>query len=390
MTRRGARSTESDVWALSDVSLSVNDGEILGIVGSNGAGKSTLLKILTRITEPTSGHGVVRGSVGSLLEVGTGFHPELTGRENVYLNGAILGLSRADIDRRFDEIVEFSGVRRFLETPVKRYSSGMYVRLAFAVAAHLDTDVLLIDEVLAVGDAAFQKKCLGRMSDIRSEGRTIVFVSHNMALVSSLCTRAVLLEAGRLVADGPVLDVVNRYQAGLSSQASYVDLAGWRDRYGARDVSQLTFIEMVDAQGRRTDAVPMGADVAFRIGVRFFDEVPAVELGLVIGTETGQLVTHLVSTWEAVEPSVQKGDYVYTVRIPRLLFVPGMYRVSPWVNRSGPGMPADDGVHGGLGFQVILADVNGNAPYFDLYSQPGETYVPTQWTVDRVDVSPSL
>jgi len=208
------------IWALRDVSFEVQHGEVLGIIGPNGAGKSTLLKILSRITEPTTGYAEIHGRVGSLLEVGTGFHPELTGRENVYLNGAILGMSRAEIRRKFDDIVSFAGVEKFIDTPVKRYSSGMQVRLAFAVAAHLDPEILIIDEVLAVGDAEFQKRCLGKMDEVSRSGRTILFVSHNMAAVQSLCNRGILLREGVLQADRPVADVVNQYISEDEQQAA--------------------------------------------------------------------------------------------------------------------------------------------------------------------------
>lgn len=201
----------TELWALKDVSFQVKRGEVLGIIGRNGAGKSTLLKILSRITEPTSGRAVMRGRVGSLLEVGTGFHPELTGRENVFLNGAILGMKRSEIAAKYDEIVAFSGVEQFIDTPVKRYSSGMYVRLAFAVAAHLDPEILLVDEVLAVGDVAFQKKCLGKMGEIQKEGRTVLLVSHNMSSIMNLCGRAILLDAGHLTRDADAPHVVQEY-----------------------------------------------------------------------------------------------------------------------------------------------------------------------------------
>ncbi len=202
---------EDMVWALRDVSFDVQEGEVVGIIGKNGAGKSTLLKILSRITDPTEGRITMRGRMASLLEVGTGFHPELTGRENIFLNGALLGMSNAEIRRKFDEIVAFSEIEKFLDTPVKRYSSGMYVRLAFAVAAHLDPEILVVDEVLAVGDAAFQQKCLGKMGDVAKGGRTILFVSHNMAAMRKLCTRAVLLEGGRVAATGGVEEVTEQY-----------------------------------------------------------------------------------------------------------------------------------------------------------------------------------
>ncbi|MCA9896469.1 MAG: ABC transporter ATP-binding protein, partial [Anaerolineae bacterium] len=200
-----------NLWALKDVSFEVKRGEVVGIVGRNGAGKSTLLKILSRITEPTSGHAEIHGRVGSLLEVGTGFHPELTGRENIYMNGAILGMRRSEIDRQFDEIVAFAEIERFLDTPVKRYSSGMHVRLAFAVAAHLEPEILLVDEVLAVGDVEFQRKCLGKMEDVAQGGRTVIFVSHNMAAVKDLCQRAFLLKEGELEFVGSVDATIRRY-----------------------------------------------------------------------------------------------------------------------------------------------------------------------------------
>src|SRR5689334_10972101 len=200
-----------EFWALKDVSFEVQQGEVLGIIGRNGAGKSTLLKILSRITEPTDGRVTLRGRVASLLEVGTGFHAELTGRENIYLNGAILGMTRAEIRRKFDEIVAFAGVEKFLDTPVKRYSSGMYVRLAFAVAAHLEPEILVVDEVLAVGDAQFQKKCLGKMEEAGSSGRTVLFVSHNLLAVQRLCPRSLLLDGGRIVADGESSQVIQTY-----------------------------------------------------------------------------------------------------------------------------------------------------------------------------------
>mgnify|MGYP001794271274 CR=1 FL=1 len=240
-----------DFWALKDISFDVQQGEIVGIVGRNGAGKSTLLKILSRITEPTTGRVEIEGRVASLLEVGTGFHSELTGRENIYLNGAILGMSKAEISRKFDEIVAFAEVEKFLETPVKRYSSGMYVRLAFAVAAHLEPEILIVDEVLAVGDTAFQKKCLGKMGDVSAkEGRTVLFVSHNMETVQSLCQRACLLDSGQVVTQGPTADVINQYLASVRdtmlSEGS--SLAQRQDRSGDGS-ARFTAIEIEDADG---------------------------------------------------------------------------------------------------------------------------------------------
>jgi len=218
---RGQSSAVSNetLWALKDVSFEVKRGEVVGIIGRNGAGKTTLLKILSRITEPTEGYAEIHGRVGSLLEVGTGFHPELTGRENIYLNGAILGMKRAEIERKFDEIVAFAEIEKFMDTPVKHYSSGMYVRLAFAVAAHLEPEILLVDEVLAVGDAAFQKKCLGKMGDVARGGRTVLFVSHNMGAISTLCEKAILLTEGCIEFMGPAQQTVSTYLAGFSADA---------------------------------------------------------------------------------------------------------------------------------------------------------------------------
>ena len=218
------KSRKSEFWALQDVTFDIPENEAVGIIGSNGAGKSTLLKILSRVTSPTSGRARLRGRMGTILEVGTGFHPELTGRENIYLSGTILGMGRSEIDRRLEEIVEFAGVNKFLDTPVKRYSSGMYVRLAFAVAAHLEPDILIVDEVLAVGDVAFQKKCLAKMDDsVHQEGRTIVFVSHNVQAIRALCSRAILLSSGKVMADGAVSDVLARYSA---DQSTFIDARG--------------------------------------------------------------------------------------------------------------------------------------------------------------------
>jgi len=238
-----------DAWALKDVSFEVKHGEAVGIIGRNGAGKSTLLKVLSRITEPTTGQAVVHGRVGSLLEVGTGFHPELTGRENIYLNGAVMGMSRADIKRRFDEIVDFSGVETYLDTPVKRYSSGMYMRLAFAVAAHLEPEVLVVDEVLAVGDAEFQKKCLAKMSDVGRAGRTVLFVSHNMSAIKQLCVGGVLLDKGQVRVLGDAASVVEAYLSNRTADAATtIDLSGYQSPYTNGELEVLS-LELVNAIG---------------------------------------------------------------------------------------------------------------------------------------------
>jgi lipopolysaccharide transport system ATP-binding protein len=264
--RREVAKAHEEFWALKDVSFEVNQGEVVGITGRNGAGKSTLLKILSRITEPSNGRIELNGRVACLLEVGTGFHPELTGRENVFLNGAILGMSKAEIQRKFDEIVAFSEVEKFLDTPVKRYSSGMYVRLAFAVAAHLEPEILVVDEVLAVGDAAFQNKCLGKMKDIARGGRTALFVSHNMAAVQRLCNRCVLLQQGRLVDFGPTPQIVSRY-LNESNAAADLNIENLKSRSGSGQI-RFTSFHLEDADGRRVECVQSGMDVSIVLGFK--------------------------------------------------------------------------------------------------------------------------
>jgi lipopolysaccharide transport system ATP-binding protein len=244
-SRRQMKTTREEFWALKDVSFAVKPGDRVGIIGHNGAGKSTLLKILTRITEPTKGRVRIKGRVASLLEVGTGFHPELTGRENIYLNGAILGMTKAEIKSKFDEIVDFAEVEKFLDTPVKHYSSGMYVRLAFAVAAHLEPEILIVDEVLAVGDAQFQKKCLGKMEEVGKKGRTVMFVSHNMAAIQTLCRRAILLNHGEIVGYDDSKVLAGRY---LSGSYSSMSLAERKDRQGTGDI-RFTLVKMQNDQG---------------------------------------------------------------------------------------------------------------------------------------------
>jgi lipopolysaccharide transport system ATP-binding protein len=281
-----------DLWALKNVSFEVRQGDVIGIVGRNGAGKSTLLKILSRITEPTEGRVRLRGRVGSLLEVGTGFHPELSGRENIYLNGAILGMKRAEIDHKFDEIVAFAEIDKFVDTPVKRYSSGMYVRLAFAVAAHLEPDILVVDEVLAVGDVAFQKKCLGKIQDVAAtQGRTVLFVSHNMAAVESMCSHSLLLVDGHCVAQGDTSAIIQDYLRALS-KLSGTPLQERTDRQGSGD---LRFVSMTleDSAGNPISNVQCGgcATFHFRLENRTEHELRNIQISLGIDTEIGQRVT---------------------------------------------------------------------------------------------------
>jgi len=291
---RARTQSVEDLWALDDISFSVGRGEVLGLIGANGAGKSTLLKVLSRITEQTRGRVVLHGRVGSLLEVGTGFHPELTGRENIMLNGTILGMRSAEITRRFDEIVEFAGVEKFLDTPVKRYSSGMQVRLAFAVAAHLEPEILLVDEVLAVGDAEFQQKCLGKMKDVTREGRTVVFVSHNLAAVRSLCPRALVLEKGRLAFDGDTDDAVHRYLGHVGdagdavAEADALRLHVVKERlYRDEPFFECTRVSVLDEDGIPCVTFRSDEPITIAVEYRVHRQVPALRV-LVTLTDENQ------------------------------------------------------------------------------------------------------
>ena len=313
------------IWALKGVSFEVKQGEIVGIVGHNGAGKSTLLKILSRIIEPTAGQAEIYGRVGSLLEVGTGFNGELTGLENIYLNGAILGMKKAEIDRKLDEIVDFSGIEQFMHTPVKRYSSGMYVRLAFAVAAHLEPEILILDEVLAVGDAAFQKKCLGRMRDVTREGRTVLFVSHNMAAIQGLCSKCFLLSSGRLIAEGSPKTIVEQYLADASI-AARGHLAQRQDREGSGEI-QFLDVAIWDAKRRPIDGVLSGQDIAIALTYRSQDGKPISRLDVHITffTSSGQFMFTCSSenSGHPFEGLPSTGQVV--CHIPELPLAPGRY-----------------------------------------------------------------
>jgi lipopolysaccharide transport system ATP-binding protein len=322
--RRDHRPHYEEIWALRDISFEVAEGEVLGVIGRNGAGKSTLLKILTRITTPTEGRATIRGRVGSLLEVGTGFHPELTGRENVFLNGSVLGMKRREIVRKFPEIVEFAGVEQFIDTPVKRYSSGMSVRLAFAVAAHLEPEVLLVDEVLAVGDAEFQQRCLGRMEDLSESGRTVLFVSHNMQTIARLCDRTILLDKGSIVRDGSSAEVVAHYlQSQLGGAASRSAL---RDAAEGDDLVELLRVRVL--QGEEVAAAvdvrePVGIEIDFRVlgpGVPVFPKIKVFD-------QHGDVAFNAMDTSARWQEPARPGSYGATAWIPANLLNEGLVTV---------------------------------------------------------------
>ena len=324
LSRNGNR---DELWALNDVSFDVQEGEIVGIIGSNGAGKSTLLKILSRITEPTKGRIVLNGRVGSLLEVGTGFHPELTGRENVFLNGAILGMKRQEIARKFDQIVAFSEIERFIDTPVKYYSSGMYVRLAFSVAAHLEPEILIVDEVLAVGDAAFQKKCIGKMDDVAGQGRTVLFVSHGMPAVRQLCTRAIWLREGSLALVGTTAEVTESYLQSVPLAKSIEHVDDVIRRLPPDPTIQLKKISLLQSERpvkRILNGRPLEIEVAYDVlekttGLRVFFDLCDIEGNLLFRSFHDEDNDDI--------PTVLPGSYVSRARIPENVLAPVHYEL---------------------------------------------------------------
>lgn len=343
------------IWALRDVNFEVKEGEILGIIGRNGAGKSTILKILSRIIAPTSGRIRIRGKVASLLEVGTGFHPELTGRENIFLNGTILGMTKAEISRKLDEIISFSEIEEFINTPVKRYSSGMTVRLAFSVAAHLDPEILVVDEVLAVGDAAFQKKCLGKLESISLSGRTILFVSHNMGSIRNLCSRAVLLDHGTLKDDGEPGEIIDSYLA--ADRFSTIA----RQRSGAVDKAMITDLYLTSVEtGLRVESVIAGMDVCFSIHYALPPHTTAtcsIEIGLAIYTAENQFITVLNNGMANKPIAAIPGEHVAHCTLRRLPLMCGPFYVRALIKVDDV---VEDMIENALSFSVLEGDYYGS------------------------------
>jgi lipopolysaccharide transport system ATP-binding protein len=344
------RGTAEEFWALNDVSFEVRPGEVVGIIGRNGAGKSTLLKILSRITKPTTGRVEINGRVGSLLEVGTGFHPELTGRENVYLNGAILGMTRAEIGKKFDEIVAFAEVAKFLDTPVKRYSSGMYVRLAFAVAAHLEPEILIVDEVLAVGDSGFQQKCFNKMAEIKNSGRTVLVVSHNLGAILNICSEAINLESGRLLNRGLASEQVTWYLNRLASK-SKTGLAGRTDREGDQR-ARVVELRLQDGRGATVTQAICGEELNVCVGWETVKPGATVDyVALSCWTSDGLKLFGVDNVMSG--HAVALGVSQFACRIPRLPLIPGTYHLNVLIRGDGV---IRDHVYSASTFEVLAGD----------------------------------
>jgi lipopolysaccharide transport system ATP-binding protein len=358
---RSKKGASDIVYSLKELNFTIGQGEAVGVIGRNGAGKSTVLKILSRVTSPTTGKIKIRGRIASLLEVGTGFHPELTGKENIYLNGAILGMRKKEIDRKFDQIVDFSGVERYIDTPVKRYSSGMYVRLAFAVAAHLESEILIVDEVLAVGDADFQSKCLGKMKDVSSkEGRTVLFVSHNMASVKSLCQKGILMENGMIVKEGPVIHVVEHY---LNSGEKPTELGVITDSMHLYASGKIFFRSMV-IKSIHTDnlnAIPFDSPISIEFEVECLEPLNNMFFDIKIVSREGIELSISQSNWsEQNYTSFSKGNYRLKAELENQL-QPGNYFITIGAHQSdGATMAYLENI---LGFEVLNISYENDADY---------------------------
>ena len=385
---------DQSFWALRDINFDVAQGEVVGILGRNGAGKSTLLKIISRITDPTDGYIKVRGRLASLLEVGTGFHPELTGRENIFLNGAILGMSRAEILSKFDEIVAFSEIEQFLDTPVKRYSSGMYIRLAFSVAAHLNPEILVVDEVLAVGDMAFQKKCLGKMNDVSRSGRTILFVSHNISAVEHLCRRGIVLTHGNLAFSGTAKEAVEFYvhqamgNTESGSSGNYVDLTQAPGRWAQRR-PLLQGLEFCAEDGKSLKAgVRIGAPLTIRVHFTLPAPTSSFDIGLGFENLLGQRVFTAHTAFEPVRDHNQViGTQVFACEIPSLTLVAGEYVLRVWMDI---GQVEVDKIDNAARFQVIPSDYygTGRSPWNGIFVLKHHWYLvdPTDATSEALPI----
>jgi lipopolysaccharide transport system ATP-binding protein len=371
------------IWALKDVSFSVNQGDVLGIIGKNGAGKSTLLKILSRVTAPTSGRVKVKGRIASLLEVGTGFHPDLTGRENTYLNGAILGMTRQEVRRKLDEIVSFAEVEQFIDTPVKRYSSGMFVRLAFAVAAHLDPEILVVDEVLAVGDAEFQKKCLGKMGDVSKEGRTVLFVSHNMAAIENLCPRSILISQGKVDCIGESKEIIANYLStmgfrGTNEIPGQFDLSNHENKY-SKDIV-VRRIKIMNDKEEYSNVLLMGRPVSIYVSLYGFAKYRDATVGLIIKNLRNEWLTSITTGMSCSSVEVPRTEEEEAVlHIPRLPLAPGKYYIDISIYQIGIGRI--DYTDNLAYFDVVEADVYNNGGSQTFTPNLGTFFIDATWEV---------
>jgi lipopolysaccharide transport system ATP-binding protein len=379
-----SRSEQTTLWALQDISFRAKAGEVVGLIGRNGAGKSTLLKVLSRITYPTAGSVQVSGRTASLLEVGTGFHEELTGRENIYLNGSIMGMKKKEINAKLQEIVEFAAVEKFLDTPIKRYSSGMRMRLGFAVAAHLDPDVLLVDEVLAVGDSQFQKKCLDTMSDLRTSGRTVLFVSHNMAAVENLCHRILWIDGGKVRQDGPASEVIKAYMSTFANaQHGGASLEHVRSRTGNGE-ARFTGVEFLNAAGQPINYIPCGSHIIIRLHFRVYTTICDLRVGLELNTDTGMKLAG-TNNWATgyYVPVVDPGESYMDLEIDFLNIMPNRYYLSLWL---GPHGHIQDSLQ-----NAVIMDVE-PTDYFKtgrgIESRFGLVFFPSRWKSDQLRSEP--
>lgn len=374
------RELTETIRALRDVSFTIRRGETVGIIGKNGAGKSTLLKVLSKITYPTAGTVRVDGRVAALLEVGTGFHQELTGRENIYLNGSILGMPRKEVDRKLDAIIEFSGVEKFIDTPIKRYSTGMRLRLGFAVAAHLDPDILIVDEVLAVGDAAFQKKCLNAMEDLRAGARTVLFVSHNLAAVENLCTRCIWIDGGQVRMDGDSRSVIEAYMAGTTADdRDTANLDAAANRRGNGKIRYRS-VEFLSARRESQKIVRAGEPLVMRFHYVAAEPVAQPSFGFRLYTEMGTLVTE-TSTWHhSVNiPVLEAGSGYIDLEIAALTLLPARYLISLWLTDID-GVTIYDNIEHALSLEVEVADIYQSGKSID--SRSGIVFFPQRWNLD--------
>ncbi len=377
---RTSKSSRDVIWALKDVSLEIESGELVGLIGRNGAGKSTLLKVLSRITHPTRGQLDVTGRIGSLLEVGTGFHDELTGRENIYLNGSILGMRRREIDATMDQIIAFADIGEFLDTPLKRFSTGMRMRLGFSVAAHLKTEILLVDEVLAVGDVNFQKKCLGTMRELGDGGRTLIFVSHNMAAVENLCRRTIWIDGGEVKADGPTTDVIRAYLTSLGAPDGHtLDLGAIKERRGT-GTARFTRMEFLNQEDEAQSVVHSGDRLRIRLHYECQRDLSNLNFGFRISSNLGALITD-ANTWTTAQPVqwAPEGPGSIDLDIDFLNLMPGLYYIGLWLK----GANVFDDLDNAAKLEIEASDYYGTGR---LDAKFGMIFLPYRWTPSTLSI----